>query len=318
MSLKDNILEELKNNRDFISGQALADKYNVSRGAIWKSINTLKKDGYVIDSVTNKGYKILSQDNVISSDEIKLYLGEYSNNINIQIFDSIDSTNTKLKSMATEGAPEHTLIIANHQTNGHGRFGRNFYSPSQTGTYFSLLLKPDFNITSATLITSMTAVAICKSIELLTGKTPGIKWINDIYLDNKKIAGILTEASTDFETGMIHYIIIGIGINISTKDFPDEIADKAGSLGENISKNKLISSIISNIYDMYYRLPDSGFINTYRHYSIMIGKSITYKIKNVTHTGTVTGIDDFGGLIVLSKNGDTVTLTSGEVTILSF
>lgn len=317
MNLKTDILTELKNSTNYVSGQTLALKYNVSRNAIWKSISALKNEGYIIDSITNKGYKLIS-DNVISTSEIHSLLGLYSSKITICFFNTVESTNTTLKSLYENGADEHTIVISNCQTNGRGRFGREFYSPFGTGVYFSLLLKPDCEMSESTLITSMTGVSICKAIESLTMKHPGIKWMNDIYIEDKKIAGILTEASSDFESGMIHYLIIGIGINISTETFPPEISEKAGSIGENISKNLLIAEIIKNFYDMYYKLPNADFIEDYRNYSIMLNKTITYRQKNKTRTGIVTGINDAGGLIVRNSGGNISTLTSGEVTILSF
>lgn len=318
MSLKFRILNELKiNNKNFTSGQELADRFEVSRGAVWKCIKSLRDDGYVIESVTNKGYRIISENDVLSEDGIKLNLKEYGDIVNIIIYDVVDSTNNMLKRLYIDGIPDNTLVIANEQTDGKGRYGRKFYSPAKTGLYFSLLIKPDFEISSASLITCITAVAICKSIESLTDKHPGIKWINDIYLDNKKIAGILTEASSGFESGNFDYIIIGIGINITTNDFPDYLSDIAGSLNEDISKNKIVADILYNIYSAFHSLPDYDYINEYRNYSIMMDKNISYKIKNVTYTGKVIGIDDTGGLIVSDTN-TTTTLKSGEVTIIDF
>lgn len=318
MSLKFKVLNELKENRGcFVSGQYLADKFNVSRGAVWKSIKSIRDEGYKIESVTNKGYRIISENDVISEDEIKYYLKEYSNDINIIIYDSVDSTNNMLKRMFIDGIPNNTLIIADEQTTGKGRFGRSFYSPAKTGLYFSLLIKPELDTSTAVLITGVIAVAICRSIETLTCKHPGIKWINDIYIDNKKIAGILTEASSGFESGKFDYIIIGVGINISTDNFPDELAEIAGSLNSDISKNQLIGDILNNFYKIYYSLPDTEFMKEYRKYSILINHEISYNIENVTYSGKVIGIDDFGGLIISNSNGIT-TLKSGEVTIIDF
>lgn len=318
MCLKNKVLSELKDNKGcFISGQHLADKFNVSRGAVWKAIKSIRDEGYEIESVTNKGYKILSDNDVLLKDEIKLYLREYSDDINILMYDTVDSTNNMLKRMFIDGIPDNTLIIADEQTNGKGRFGRSFYSPPKTGLYFSLLIKPDLDISTAALLTCIIAVSICKSIETLTNIHPGIKWINDIYLDNKKVAGILTEASSGFESGRFEYIIIGAGINISTDNFPDGLSEIAGSLNTDLSKSRLIGDILYNFYNIYYSLPDKGFMQEYRNYSIMIGRNISYSIENVTYSGKVIGIDDSGGLIISDSNGIT-TLKSGEVTIIDF
>lgn len=318
MSLKSKVLNELKESGEcFLSGQYLAEKFNVSRSAVWKAIKSIRDEGYRIESVTNKGYRIISENDIISTDEIKTYLKEYSDDINILTYDSVDSTNNMLKRMFIDGIPDNTLVIAEEQTDGKGRFGRKFYSPPKTGVYFSLLIKPELDISTATLITGIIAVAICRTIETLTNKHPGIKWINDIFLDNKKIAGILTEASSGFESGKFEYIIIGVGINIYNYNFPDELKNIAGSLDTDISKSRLIGDILHNFYDIYYKLPDTGYMKEYRNYSILINKDISYNIKNVTYSGRVIGIDDLGGLIISNSNGIT-TLKSGEVTIIDF
>lgn len=320
MSLKEKVLLEIQNSNSFISGQQLANMFDVSRNAIWKTIKSLQNDGYKIESVTNKGYRIVSSNDVINKDELIEQINFPNKTFIINHYNSIDSTNNKLKSLFYENDnPQYDCLItiADKQTSGRGRFGREFYSPEKTGVYFSLLIKPIFSISVATLITTLTSVAICKAIEEYTSIKPGIKWINDIYYNKKKIAGILTEASIDIETEQIEYIIVGIGINLTTKHFPDDIADKAGSLNADISKSKFIGSIIHHFFDIYDKLPENSFIDTYKNYSIMLNKTIKYKINNVTFTGKVIDIDNNGYLIV-SNNDSIHTLKSGEVTILEF
>ncbi len=317
MNLKTKVLNILKSNNQYISGQLLADEFCVSRNAIWKAIKSLQNDGYNIDSVSNKGYRLLSLDDAIDLNVISRFFENLQENINIIYKSSVDSTNTDLKKLYYNSIPFNTLLIADEQSAGRGRFGRNFYSPSKTGVYFSLLIKPDLKFDNSSVFTSLTAVAVCDSIRMLTSKAPGIKWVNDIYINNKKVAGILTEASIDFETNSFDYLIIGIGINISTKNFPHDLAKKAGSLNSNISKSELIGCIISNFYKLYHRLPDTSFISDYKNYSIMINKDISYNINNVTYTGKVIDINDHGNLIVSGIDGIS-TLTSGEVTIIDF
>ncbi len=317
MNLKNKVLNELKSTEDFISGQQLADFFGVSRNAVWKTVKSLQNDGYLIESVTNKGYRLLSANDAIDTNIISGFFDDLDEEINIIHKTRVDSTNNMLKKLYFESIPFNTLLIADEQYDGKGRFGRNFYSPSKTGVYFSLLIKPDFHTETPSIITSLTAVAVCDSISMLTSKKPGIKWVNDIYVDKKKVVGILTEGSIDFETNNFEFLIIGIGINISTSDFPKEFRDKAGSLSVNISKSELIGTIISNFYKLYHQFPDKSFMSDYRKYSIMFNKKITYKLNNVTYTGEVVDINDYGNLIVSSGDGIS-TLTSGEVTIIDF
>lgn len=319
MSVKEQVLKKLLENNNYISGQSLADECSVTRNSIWKAVNSLKSDGYEISSVPNKGYQLLSSNNTLSLSEINTYLGQYSNYVNIQLYDSISSTNSMLKGMADNGVQDKTLIIANEQTNGKGRYGRSFYSPAKTGVYFSLLLRPDnFYLTDSTLLTTLSAVAICNSIIELTNFNPKIKWVNDIFIDDKKICGILSEATTDIESGMIEYVIIGIGLNVSTELFPSSLANKAGSLNCNISRNKLIGTIIVNILYLYNSLPSTSFMSKYKDYSLMINKDILYKKNNVTLSGKVIDIDNNGHLIIVDSNNNTQVLNSGEVTLLSY
>lgn len=318
MNTKQLVLSKLQYSSSYISGQLLADELNVSRASIWKAINALKKEGYNIDSVTNKGYRLISDSDVLSDKEILSCIKDYSEQVNIYTFKTVTSTNSLLKEMYDKGCPEYTLIVADEQTHGRGRLGREFYSPSKTGIYFSLLLKPDFTVSSSIKITSMTAVAVCDAINTLTGINPHIKWINDIFVNNKKVCGILTEASTNFESGELNYIIIGIGINISTINFPDNISDIAGSLNCNISKNLLVGNIINNLIHMYNNFSDDSYIKKYKEYSLMKDKEISYVKNGRIFTGKVIDINDRCELIVDDHKGNIITLNSGDISIKSF
>ena len=221
----------------------------------------------------------------------------------------------------TSGAKHGTVVISEEQTGGKGRMGRSFYSPSNTGIYMSIILKPDLKITDSVLITTASSVAICKAIEKTTNIKPGIKWINDIILNNKKVCGILTEAATDFETGNIQYAIVGIGINFSTNkdDFPEEIKDIATSLFSDkkhmITRNNLCAEIINEILFLVKKLKNYDFIKDYKKRSVILNKKITFTQNGVTSIGTALDINSDGSLLVKKVTGEIITLNTGEISI---
>lgn len=320
MALKDIILQTLETHSDsYISGQQIADETGVSRTAIWKAINALRNEGYTITSVTNKGYQLAPGNNIISAEGISPFLISELSNANIIVHKTIGSTNAEAKQLALSGSPQFTVVISEEQTNGRGRLGRSFYSPSGSGIYMSIILKPEMDIESATLITTATSVAVCKGIEETTKASPSIKWINDIYINDRKICGILTEAISNFETGMIESIILGIGINVSTKinDFPDNIKDTAGSISdmENISRNRLIANILNNFYSIYTKLEPGSYIDDYKSRSMLINKPIYYIKNDTKYYATAIDITPTGGLMVKKDDNSIETLTSGEVSV---
>ena len=235
-----------------------------------------------------------------------------SGSIDVYCFDSIDSTNSEARRMLKSGASGRLLITAREQTAGRGRQGKSFYSPADTGIYMSLVLMPDSFPSELLSATTAAAAAVCASIEKLSGKHPMIKWVNDIYLDGKKICGILTEAVTKPD-GRVGALIIGIGINISTVLFPDDLTN-AGSLGEDIPYSELICEIVNTLCsEKYSRF--SGFIDYYRKRSLLIGREITFIKNNISTPALAVGIDDTGGLIVRLSDGSEATLTGGEISI---
>ena len=247
MSLKDNILEELENNTNiYISGQALAEKFGVSRNAVWKAMNQIKKDGCKVASVNNKGYRLLSKNDVLSAEKISESMSERSKKLELIVLDSIDSTNNEAKRMTANGFRRDALIVANEQTKGRGRLGRDFYSPKNTGVYMTFLFSTNIKLSSAVSVTTATAVAVVRAIESLTKAKPMIKWVNDVYIGDKKACGILTEAVTDFETGSVQSIIIGIGINISTEEFPEELGGVATSLNTDFPETSSLRQFPTN------------------------------------------------------------------------
>ena len=301
MSVKQNVIALLEENRSkVISGQELANQLHVSRAAIWKAIKTLKEEGYNIEATPNKGYVLLENSDVLSKQGIAYYLTE---EIDIFSYKTID------------GGKNHSVIVSEEQSAGRGRFGRSFYSPAQKGVYMSVLLKTGDSLQNATMITIKTAVAVRRAIAKLYDIEVAIKWVNDLYYRGKKVCGILSEAISDFESGMIEAIIIGIGINVSTDNFPLEIASIATSLGlQEANRNQFIAEILNQLFAII----DEDFklvLNEYRMASCVLHKQITFNQKGEQFTGLVREINDLGNLVV-SSNGAEMVLTAGEVSII--
>ncbi len=319
MTLKNKIIEILEKNREnSISGQALADELSVSRTAVWKAVNLLKKEGYLIDATTNNGYTLKQQSDILSCEGIKLHLSKKYKSFPVYVYKIIDSTNTQAKKLLTDGAKHGTIITAEEQSAGRGRFDRKFFSPAKTGIYMTVIIKPQKNVSDVQLITVATAVAVLRAVKKLTGIELDIKWVNDIFLNNKKICGILTEAIVDFESGMAESLIVGIGINISTTydNFPNDIKKVATSLfPKNISRNHLIAEIVNNLITLCDNLTDKNLIKEYKEHSIVLGKQITYLNNNSKQTGKAIDINDNGNLIVKLSDGKIAVLESGEVSI---
>ena len=226
---KSQVLELLtENSGKFFSGEEIATELGVSRNAVWKAVNSLKFEGYKIEAVKNKGYALSSTTDVISVKGIKKYL---KSDLDIEVYKEVTSTNTMLKERGSQGAKEGQVIIANMQTAGRGRIGRTFHSPSDTGIYMSILLRPtDLIPQDAVKITTLAAVCACEAIENVSGKSAAIKWVNDIFMDGLKVCGILTEAAMSLESGNLDYVVLGIGLNAYEPEggFPEESYNQSG------------------------------------------------------------------------------------------
>lgn len=313
MSVKEFILKELEKNRDdFLSGEDLAQKANVTRAAVWKAMKELREEGYKIESKRKTGYRLLLDNDLLSPQGISSYLDPKLKEIKIFSYKTIDSTNEEGKRLINETQGPF-LVVSEEQTKGKGRLGRPFYSPSQTGIYMSLVYPFQEDVEMALRLTTLTSVAVSKAIEKLTGITVGIKWVNDVYLQGKKIAGILTEGITSLESGRIETVIIGIGINIRTEEFPEEIRGTAASINiKNLIRNQLIAEIVNEFYRL---LEDpSQYIDYYRDHHILQGKEVYYLYRGEKNYGKVLGVTDMGELI-LEQKGKKITISSGEVTI---
>lgn len=308
MSLKNDILAKLRETGSYVSGESLAKDFGKSRAAVWKAVNALRSEGYPVEAHTKMGYRLTENADVLNADEILRFCEP---KIKVFYFDSIDSTNNYAKKLIAEGETSTFLVVAARQTAGRGRQGKAFYSPAGTGIYMSLVTHPGEPLQNAVSATTAAAVAVCRALERLTDKRPGIKWVNDVYLDGKKICGILTEAVTDFESATVSSVIIGIGINISTADFPAEV-ENGGCLGANVGRARLAGAVCS---ELLKAVGGADYMEDYRSRSIVIGKEIRYIQNGVSYTAKAVGVDNSGGLEILTPDGEQKTLRSGEISI---
>ena len=329
MSTKEKILGLLEANRDkYFSGEELARELNVSRTAVWKAIKSLQSEGYEVDAVTHKGYALSSNSDILSRQGIIKYLNDNLKNLKIDVFKTIDSTNTYIKKSLDLNLPEGYTVISTEQTAGRGRYGRSFFSPKNLGLYWSILLHPTkFAAKDAVKVTTMAAVAMCEAIEELTDLKPQIKWVNDIYIDGKKVCGILTEGVISMESGLLESAILGTGVNLYAPEggFPEEIKDIATALFSESQKNEtqdiqnhLIASFINRFFYYYNSGDDSEYSDKYRKYSFVIGKKITVVIGDKERSALVLGIDNDCQLEVKYDDGSYESLSHGEINIKDF
>ena len=316
MTLRDNILYILEQQRgNYVSGQDIARVCGVSRSAVAKAIGLLKQEGFIISSVKNLGHCLENGCNALSEYGIKAYLPKEG--IEVKVFDSIDSTNSEAKRAVSAGLNSDGIFVADSQTAGRGRRGKDFYSPTGTGLYFTAVLHPEVSLTDATSITSAAAVAVAKILEQETKKDPKIKWVNDIFIDNKKVCGILTEAVSDLESNTVQAIIIGVGINLTTKEFPEDIKDIAAAAGK-INRNRLSARIFEELSRLCYALPCKDFMEDYRKYSLVTGKTVYFCKNGNNYSAIAKSITDNGELLVVTPEGEEMLLNSGEISVKLF
>ena len=317
--MKAKILEELKQNNGYVSGQALCEKLNVSRTAIWKAINRLREEGYVIDSLPNKGYRIVSYPDILSENEIKSAIGT-SLIKNVIYFAGTDSTNNRAKLFGEEGKQDGTLVVADYQTKGKGRRGRSFESPGGKSIYMTLLLRPDISPVKASMITIVAAMAVRMGIEEACGVKSFIKWPNDIVAERKKLCGILTEMSAEPEH--INYVVTGIGINVNNDSMPKEIENVSVSVkmltGKEYKRSVIIASVMK-WFDVYYREflqygNLKGIRDEYNRNLIHMEKEVEILKGNSSYKARSLGIDENGQLIT-ERDGQREAVISGEVSV---
>lgn len=319
MNISEKILATLENNvGSFVSGEQIARELGISRNAVWKAVKKLQSKGYDIKAVTNKGYILSEKSNILSARSIAENITD--SRIRVRFEECVTSTNTLVRELAESGEKEGHLLVAAEQTHGKGRLGRKFSSQKGTGVYFSLLLRPDLSPSDSLLITTCAAVAVAKAIDEITGNSPLIKWVNDIYMNDRKVCGILTQAAFDSERNRLSYAVLGIGINIyfNKENLPDEIKDIAGGIfdSDNIpydAVNRIVARTVDIFMKEYDELTKKAFLDYYREHSYLEGKKITVIKSDGEKNATALGINDDLSLIVRYDNGDEEALFTGEV-----
>lgn len=321
--MKTRILHILKNASDFLSGEDLSKELGVSRTAVWKHIKILRAEGYLIESITKKGHRLISSPEAVYGEEVSFGLKTKILGSKIYFKESVDSTNNIAKKFADEGCVEGFTVITEKQTGGKGRLNRPWQSPSKVGIWMSVVLRPKVEPTKAPQIALLTAAAVASAIESYTKLPAQIKWPNDILISGKKVCGILTEMKAEME--FIHYCVIGIGINVNTNapDFPEELLNKAASLkmfaGQEIGRAGLVRVILEELEKLYFDWQENGFAPILE---LWLKKSCTLGHKVVVNTpagisikGFAKSLDESGALIIETEQGEK-RITAGDVHLI--
>lgn len=314
------ILEMLRNRQEHLSGAEISKILGISRSAIWKHINTLRREGYQIEAKPASGYQLIAAPSHLTAWEIQAGRGAQEIGTKIHAFSHVDSTNTVAFRLALNGASEGEVVVVESQTAGKGRMGRQWESPSGVNIYLSIILRPPFPPSKIPMITLMTAIVCAEAIEEVTEVLPAIKWPNDLLIDEKKIGGILTEA--DMEMDRINFVIVGIGINVNipARAFPPSIRDTATSLqeafGKEVSRVPLIQALLRKFELWYTRFKEGRGEKIKRRWeelSQIRGKEVSVDFMGETVKGQALEIDADGALLVQEAGGAVKRIVAGDV-----
>ena len=310
MQVKDRVLAALEASRGtYLSGQALAQQLQVSRNAVWKAISQLRESGYPIQAVSHRGYCLDVDSPLLSPQSIARHLTVPG--LQVEVAQTVSSTNTLLRQRAEEGAPEGLVLAAMEQTAGKGRQGHSFFSPPDTGLYLSLLLRPKLSAQDALLLTTCAAAAVALAIEACAGVEAQIKWVNDVFCRGKKVCGILTEAALDLESGGLQYAIVGMGVNL----FPPAGAVYTARPQGLESRSQLAGEILNQFFAFYPHLEEKPFFQAYRDRSLVLGREVTVLERGQTRTALALDLNPDFSLQVREADGRERALASGEVRV---
>ena len=324
MNVKQKLIAVFENNRgEYMSGEELAEKLGCSRAAVWKAVTALRTEGYAIEAVTGRGYCLAPATDVLSAAAIEKYLSVSSSakGIVLDVRKKVEgSTNTLLREAAAQGAPEWTVLVCGEQTGGKGRRGRSFFSPSDTGLYMSILLRPDMPAADSVRITTAAAAAVALAVEDCSGSPAGIKWVNDVYMHGLKVCGILTEAAFSLENGGLDYAVVGIGINAYEPEggFPPELAGIAGAVfgsRREDMRNRLAAAVLSRFYECCKDLFSPEMLRAYRSRLMWQGEGIRVISGSGEYPCTMLGVSDSYALRVRLEDGTEREVSSGEITV---
>ena len=321
MGTKENLLALLERRKgEYLSGEEIARLLSVSRTAVWKAVNALRSAGYEINAVQNRGYCLDAHTDILSIHGIRQYLNRRWEGLDLELLPCASSTNALLRERAVSGAPEGSVILTNQQTNGRGRLGREFYSPTDAGLYMSVILKPQGTIHDSLLITTAAAVAVYRAVAQICGIQLDIKWVNDLFYKGKKVCGILTEAVTDFEGGNIEFVVVGIGLNLylDQEKLPQKLRSIAGALyetkedAERTDRNQLTAMIVN---ELRKETADLKLSPDYVTHNMIPGHQITITDGTSSRQAFALEICRDGRLKVREEDGQETILSFGEVSV---
>jgi len=306
-------------NGEFISGEEISEKLGISRAAVWKHIDKLRKEGYEITGEPHVGYRLIGTPDKLISEEVSHGLGTKIIGKKIHSYESTDSTNDVAHRLAQSGSPEGTVVFSESQSKGRGRMGRHWVSPKGKGIYFSLILRPDVSPAEAPKITLMSAVAVAAAVRKITNLSALIKWPNDILVNDRKVCGILTEMSAEVNT--VSYIVLGIGINVNTgvEHLPKEATSLKHEIGKEISRVELAREILRELERQYHIFKEKGFkkiIEEWKSLSHTLGEEVKISCHGRKIEGTAIDLDATGALVVRLDNGFREHITAGDVVMV--
>lgn len=319
--MKAEILKMLRESEEYVSGQKLCERFQVSRTAVWKVIKQLEKEGYQIEAVRNRGYRILEYPDVLSKEEIESQMQTDCFGKHVVYYEETDSTNTRVKQLAEQGAQQGTLVVADRQSAGKGRRGRGWESPKGENIYMSLLLRPKIGPSKAPMLTLVMAYSVALAIREQEELEVGIKWPNDLVVGTKKICGILTEMNAEID--YINYVVIGVGINVNVKKFPEELSEKATSLfneqGKEVRRAVLMAKIMQLFeenYERFLKEQNLAFLQeAYNQLLVSRGREVTVLEPGHEYHAHAIGINETGELLVRKEDGKEEAVFAGEVSV---
>ena len=318
---KAEVLRLLRESTEYISGQELCEKFSVSRTAVWKIMKQLKEEGYEIEAVQNRGYRLLTVPDILSKSEIESRLDGGWIGSQVYFAEEVDSTNTWGKRLAEEGAPHGTLVVADEQTQGRGRRGRSWQSPKGTNISMTLILRPDLEPARASMLTIVMGLSVAQGLKELLKLPVQIKWPNDAVLNGHKLCGILTEMSAQID--YINYVVVGTGINVNLPEVPEELKDIATSLlietGHRVNRAEVIGVVLRSFarnYESFLAAGDlTGLLDAYNEILANRDRQVRVLDPKEPYEGVALGINARGELLVRKADGSISEVYAGEVSV---
>ncbi|MDD5561554.1 MAG: biotin--[acetyl-CoA-carboxylase] ligase [Candidatus Omnitrophica bacterium] len=315
-AVKERILDYLKKEHEYLSGDEIAERLGISRQGLWKHIQDLKDLGYDIVAVPHLGYRLESSPDRLFTFEITHGLNTKFIAKKIQYFDYLASTMDMAMQLGIQSAPNGTLVLAESQTKGRGRMGRGWFSPKHKGIYLSLILRPKISPSASSVLTLLSAVSICETIKKLVGLDAQIKWPNDVFIGNRKIAGILTEMNA--EVDKVNFVVIGIGLNVNNdkRSLVAHATSLKEQTGEAVSRVALLQELLRRIESNYTLLEDKGaqpIIDKWRNLSLTLGRRVKVYCQHKYIEGQAVDIDADGSLLIRKDSGLMHKVFSGDI-----